>query len=391
MFNLSTVFAVLKNIKAFKEESGMVKMCLFYPSASGHARADPILSQSCASDHVHTFYGPKNFHPNTTYDELRDTKPQHSSSPWVENQSLYWHPSIYQVTQINGQDTYTLVKNLESSPYYRWNTNTSPETVAFPPGFRMIAYSNKWGADIGGETGANLFVECCDKKFFGLLEDCENTEGNPLIFPTTTCDMLGIAFAMPTCWDESKGIGIDDPLGHVAYTVDGTVGGPCPSGYNKRIPQVQLFLRIINYPGGTFQLSDGSEVFHVDFMNGWQEGKLQKIIRDCEPSGVEGYNPPCDCDQFLTENEAVSGRVCDADVKQYILDEDIDVVTTLPRGTCEETDIIAKTWDVDPPFEAVCDNGSNFTECESILDMIPESILDMIPFWKLLKQLFMIS
>ena len=32
----------------------MVKMCLFYESPSGHARTDPILSQICASDHVHT-------------------------------------------------------------------------------------------------------------------------------------------------------------------------------------------------------------------------------------------------------------------------------------------------------------------------------------------------
>ena len=32
----------------------MVKMCLFYPSPSGHARSDPIINQQCASDHVHT-------------------------------------------------------------------------------------------------------------------------------------------------------------------------------------------------------------------------------------------------------------------------------------------------------------------------------------------------
>ena len=32
----------------------MVKMCLFYPGPSGHARSDPILNQQCASDHVHS-------------------------------------------------------------------------------------------------------------------------------------------------------------------------------------------------------------------------------------------------------------------------------------------------------------------------------------------------
>ena len=36
------------------ENGNMVKMCLFYQSASGHARSDPIINQECASDHIHT-------------------------------------------------------------------------------------------------------------------------------------------------------------------------------------------------------------------------------------------------------------------------------------------------------------------------------------------------
>ena len=39
------------------EEEGtgnMVKMCLFYPNPSGHARSDPIITQDGLSDHVHT-------------------------------------------------------------------------------------------------------------------------------------------------------------------------------------------------------------------------------------------------------------------------------------------------------------------------------------------------
>ena len=34
--------------------ANLVKMCLFYGGPSGHARSDPILNQTCASDHVHT-------------------------------------------------------------------------------------------------------------------------------------------------------------------------------------------------------------------------------------------------------------------------------------------------------------------------------------------------
>lgn len=252
--------------------------------------------------------------------------------------------------------------------------------------FISLHIANQEGADQGGETEGNLLVECCN--YIGNdEEDCSTTGGNPLIFPTTACDFLGVAMgkpciycirtkcshespcnltcqiyhflliylAMPTCWDETKGIGTNDPFGHVAYTTDGTVGGPCPAGYNKRVPQVQLFVRIGNYKGGTYELSDGSDVFHVDFMNGWKEGKLDEIIIGCEPTGDPGYNPPCDCDQFLTVNEAVSGAVCDTDVKEYILNEETNVVGSLPRGTCQGSNsLIPKSWDIDPPF--LCSN-----------------------------------
>ena len=174
-------------------------------------------------------------------------------------------------------------------------------------------------------------------------------------FPTQSCDFLGFAFAMPTCWNGELG-DTNDHINHMAYTVDGTVAGDCPDGYDRRLPQIQLFVRINNYQGGTYVLSDEADTFHVDFMNGWQDGKLQEIIDGCEVTGDvdSGYNPPCDCDGFLTPNEFNAEPVCDSDVRRYIVDEAIDVVTTLPRGTCQGPDLIAKSWDVVPPF--TCDD-----------------------------------
>lgn len=75
-------------------QQNMVKMCLFYDRPSGHARSDPIISQECASSHVHTFYGPRSFHPSTSYEDLLSTPGSMNTSPFVENKSLYWHPSI---------------------------------------------------------------------------------------------------------------------------------------------------------------------------------------------------------------------------------------------------------------------------------------------------------
>lgn len=327
--------------------ANLVKMCLFYGGPSGHARSDPILSQTCASDHVHTFYGPQNFHPDTTYEDIRDSSPQFSSTPTVENQSLYWHPSIYQVsTDASGAKTYNRVNNLETSPYYRWDTTLLPAVEAFPPGFRMIAYSNE-----------NLLVECCN--MIGEEESCTEQDGN-LNFPSQNCDFVGIAFAMPTCWNGNLGID-NDHINHMAYTMNGGgVAGECPDGYDRRLPEIQLFVRIPNYQGATFEytLSDESNVFHVDFMNGWEEGKLQEIINNCPVTGNgnDGYNPPCGCDEFLTPNNNVAGPVCDSDTKNLIVNEDTDVVNVLPRGTCQGASLVPKSWDLDPPLE--CTNPS---------------------------------
>lgn len=176
---------------------------------------------------------------------------------------------------------------------------------------------------------------------------------------------------MPTCWNGDLGID-NDHKSHMAYTVDGSVAGDCPSGFNRRLPQVQLFVRINNYQGAShsYTLADESNVFHVDFFNGWQEGKLKDIIDNCPvEDGDHGYNPPCNCDQFLTPNTNVRGQVCDSDIRNYIVDEATDVVTQLPRGTCAGPPLKAKSWDIDPPFTCVStasleDDDTDPAECE---------------------------
>jgi len=165
-------------------EGNLILMCMFFGAPSGSARTDPILSQTCASDHVHTFYGPQNFHPDTTYEDLRDTNPKYSTSPFEENQSLYWHPTIYKISNDENDSTteiYTRVDNLVTSPYYRWDKSALPKTEAFPPGFQMIAYS----------TRDNLFVECCNFTPDGD-EICSQKDGG-MEFPTENCDHAGIA------------------------------------------------------------------------------------------------------------------------------------------------------------------------------------------------------
>ena len=57
----------------------------------------------------------------------------------------------------------------------------------------MIAYSNQQGANMGGETGGNMFVECCNMGQSEDDETCTETIGD-LVFPTQRCDFVGLAF-----------------------------------------------------------------------------------------------------------------------------------------------------------------------------------------------------
>ena len=97
---------------------------------------------------------------------------------------------------------------------------------------------------------------------------------------------------MPTCWNGELG-DTNDHKNHMAYTLNGEVAGECPQSHPRRLPEIQLFVRIPNYKGGKYQLSDGNTEFHFDFFNGWQEGKLQQIIDNCSPQEQEvgEYNP----------------------------------------------------------------------------------------------------
>jgi len=332
----------------------LVKMCLFY-KAAGHARTDPIISQDCVSDHVHTFYGPQLFHPSTTPEDLRNSDPKFSTSVYEENKSLYWHPSIYKVGKdpVTGEKTYELAEISFSGPYYRWDRDApEPKVEAFPPGFQMIA-----GMDPTLE-GLDLFSEClCPKPCTRADGLCESESD---FFPSDACGEMGIAMAFPTCWDDSKGLGdTGNHVSHMAYTLDGTVAGECPEGYNRRLPQIQLFVRIANYEGGQYTFSDNTnpgdaEVFHADFMNGWEEGVLEDIIDNCEPlpgEDPDDYNPECTCDQFLTVkssmltpdnddddedlDEKEAAKICPIDVRAHIVDEEINfAVGRLPRGSC---------------------------------------------------------
>jgi len=309
----------------------------------GHMRTDPIITQDCLSDHVHTFYGPatpETVRPEVTYEDLIATTPDQNTGNVEENKSLYWHPTVYSYDKAT--DTYTRDVMAHSSAYYVWANGIG--TKAFPNGFRMIAGLNPDDP----ANFPNAVAECvnespCEK------EDCstENT-----FFPSTACDELEVSMSMPTCWDGR--LDSPDHVSHVHYTLDGEFDGECPESHPFRIPQIQLFFRMQPYDGGHHTFSDGSSVFHTDYVSGWDENFLQDVLDNCETDSFAA-NPNSFCEDHVTFRDApkcTDEETCDfadpalmekiraiqppaVDIESIVTPEETEfVVGDLPRGTC---------------------------------------------------------
>lgn len=265
----------------------------------GNVRTDAIVNPSpgCLSDHVHTFYGPPLLYPETTYANLRSSNPALSSGNIEENNSLYWHPAVYQVAP-DGRKT--LQQSEMTTVYYNWIPG---QTQAFPAGFRMITH---------GQV---------------VLEN-EITPGS---------EEMEIGISFESCWDGRR---VDSPNhnSHVAYPTGPELEAPCPASHPVRLPRLDFFLRWFNTQDAKWEFSDGTGRFHADYMSGWDPSFLQ-ILLDSGDSGFDErvtyrrglVNPGGDDLAFVRMLNA--NAVPRADTSS-ITTEAIDNVYTLPRGQC---------------------------------------------------------
>ena len=296
---------------------------------------------------MHTFYGPQSGVDPRRVDssdklelhaKLLATAPSENTGNVEENKSLYWHPTVYKFDR--STNTYTRDVMAQTSAYYVWETG---EATAFPDGFRMIG-----GYDVERSHAA---AECvgeapCDDG------DCHTENA---FFPASRCDELEVSMTMPNCWD---GFRVDSPpehVDHVAYAEGGVFDGDCPASHPVRVPQIWLFFRIFDYDGGWHTFSDGSSVFHADYVSGWDVGFLQRVLDRCDNEGF-GPMPNFFCEDMLTFRDSpkcTDEDACDfadpalleklrafqpppLDVEGTIVAEPTQrVVGDLPRGTCQ--------------------------------------------------------
>jgi len=290
-----------------------------------HVRTDPIISDSCLSDHVHTFYGPPLVSPSVTTDDLIATDPSEHSGLVKENKSLYWHPSIYRVSS---DGVFTLDEIYYASVYYFWDTKAKKKTKAFPKGFRMIA------------SDREAFTECVVGGFKPCTraDGCEVPDGVKTFFPSQACDMLEITMDFPSCWDGR----LDSPnhKDHMAYPDE--EDDSCRAPHNKQVPTLSISIYIKNYDGGYHTWSDMSDQFHTDYLSGWDVDLMKNFLEGCEQD-VDN------CDRFLTWKKG-GPTGCDTHDEKHdkivaimptlpdtmsIANEPVTNIQTLPRGLCE--------------------------------------------------------
>jgi len=326
--------------------------------SAGLVRTDPLMYSQigeCLSDHVHRFYGAvsnKTMRPEVSYEDLRNA--DGNSGNVEENLSLYWNPAIYKVkNQYSADKTYDIVDVWFASAYYVWHTG---KTFAFPRGLKMRA--------LGGNKQSRA-VRVCDGAFDCEREDEDGCEGylpsqqeEHGFLPIKACRELEINIKFPTCWD---GVNVEDINGnHVAYSeeCDGDVFNECfdfdcPESHPVRMPEIHLYVRVLNYEGGAHVFSNDTDVFHSDYFSGWDDEMLQYLLDECE-NYSEAANPDAFCSDFLTfrghgKEDGVQYDDADIvadlqeiqpdpiDIKGTISPEDVTGIPELQRGVCSGT------------------------------------------------------
>ncbi|MFZ4718946.1 MAG: DUF1996 domain-containing protein [Ilumatobacteraceae bacterium] len=224
------------------------------------AADDPIVypGQPGAS-HLHVFFGNDGVTADSTTESLAASG---TTCDQQLDKAAYWAPALL-------QDGQPLVP-VKSTAYYRPGIDVDPAAVQpFPVGLVMVA----------GNAGATK-----DQPVSIVAWTCGTGSLREVLPPVCGEGRnLRLVVTFPDCWDGTN-LDSDDHHAHVAYSSKGA----CPDGYP--VPMVQLQFSV-EYPvsgvtDGLELASGGLTSGHADFMNGWDQDRLEREIRLCLHRGV---------------------------------------------------------------------------------------------------------
>ncbi|KAK0470163.1 WSC domain-containing protein [Desarmillaria tabescens] len=265
-------------------------------------RVDPILSPGAVSSHSHYVLGGSNFRQTTDTASLRSS--ECTTTPIAEDKSSYWYPNLY-FEWANGSFSSLTGGNVMCVIYYLFDDDAAEKNVtAFPDDFRMIS-----GTPTLRTYNASSYAQ--QAVTFLCLDFTGTTTKFNSIPPQACASGIRAQINFPSCWD---GVNTDstDHKSHVAFLSGGPDSGTCEDpNFPVRLPRI--FLEVY-WSSGEFdsfrdQAKNSTQPFvfsfgdptgygyHADFINGWDDGALQKAVDNCHCD--EYGSPQCCADQGI--------------------------------------------------------------------------------------------
>ncbi|MDX1914891.1 MAG: DUF1996 domain-containing protein [Methylophilus sp.] len=262
---------------------------------------DPIVYPSVpGASHLHTFFGNVDASAYSTNDTLRASG-NSTCAGGIANRSGYWIPSV--INTANGQP----MRPIDTVTYYKSVGWKDAEYMTAPPkGLRMIAGNSK-PLSI---ADSSAYMLCQDQTKVGEAPNYGVIwQGNHLQACGGPNQRLRISVDFPSCWD-GKNLDSPDHQSHMAKNckdecedasgnVVATANG-CPASHPIAIPKVTINADYANLDiNATYRLSSdnyssaypGGYSSHGDWMNGWDEAIMKRIVDNCMKKHMDCGGP----------------------------------------------------------------------------------------------------
>lgn len=264
---------------------------------------DPIVYPGVpGATHHHTFFGNTEANAYSTNESLHSSG-NSTCAGGILNRSGYWMPSLINTaTGAPQKPTYIVV-------YYKAADDKNGAYIkAPPPGLRMIAGNAKplAVADAQGGFMCQDQTQVMNPANWGIMwqgNHIKQSCGGP-------SQMLRMIVSFPQCWD-GKNLDSPDHQSHMAYAcgdecenAQGVVtksANSCPASHPIAIPSIAINADFFGLDANAkYRLASdnystaypGGYSLHADWMNGWDEPTIQRMVKNClnNPKNCGGPN-----------------------------------------------------------------------------------------------------
>ncbi|KAJ3800140.1 hypothetical protein GGU11DRAFT_774411 [Lentinula aff. detonsa] len=289
-------------------------------------RMDPIVSPGEVSSHVHSVLGGSGFGLNVSTSILQGS--ECTSIPVQEDKSNYWFPTESNrrndgsFTSVSGN---AVMYVFRSHPFFDYLfSDTSNSTTAFPNNVRDTTLRT-----LNASSFAQQAITFLCLQFSGT-----SNRYNELPIGVSCPAGIRSQINFPSCWD-GKNIDSEDHKTHVAFLSTGPDNGTCDDPqFPVTLPRIFMEVYWITQdfddqrdqaltPSQPFVFANGDPTgygYHADFVNGWEDGVLQKAILGCtcnpygDPTccvdaGIFSFNQTKQCYISDTIDEPVLGNL----------------------------------------------------------------------------------